>query len=301
MTARLTVRPASPFTLTFTGELFSGGSYNDPCILDGAHFGDGQHRLIVLKPNDHLELHKTADFETYTAVDEDWMPDVLPTGLWTFQDHVVLADGTFVLYQNDGSNTATAVWTGTGADIDAGTITRQGRVLSEGGDCGVFYEADAGLIHIFPEDPDSPVGTVSASKLTHWTTPDDDLLNATQRADAIETSGWGTGDADFFESDGRYWMWCDYTEDHPTYWVALYRSADLDNWTLIDETFSESTGTRGGDFDTIADGDRFVIFSEYTGANESGVGQWDLTPLAAGAANVASATVSGNRATITVG
>lgn len=288
----------SPFAATFLSEPFSS-SY-DPSIFSGEHFADGQHRVMVMDLGaDVKRLYKTADFETFTLIDGDWMSSVPQGGTNTFQGHVVLPDGTFVLYQNDGSETATAVWTGDSDDIDNATITRQGRVLDGGGDCGVYYDPDADLVHIFTEDPDSPFGSVSSSKLLHWTTPGDSLLSATQLADAVNTGGtWGTGDPCIIKQYGRYWMFTDYTTSHPAYWIALYTSTDLTTWTLVDDKFTESTGVRGGDFDIVAHGDHLIAMSEYTDANQFGVGVWRLDRTAF---KRALTTVGGGRRRITSG
>lgn len=269
---------SAPFSPVYLREPFPLGY--DPVIFPGGQFGDGQHRVLVMFSGaGKRTLYKTSDFSTFTTVLDDWVSSEPSDGANTFQDAVVLDDGTFVLYQNDGSEGTTAVWTGTAADIDAGTITRQGRVLSSGGDCGAFYESPTDLIHIYTEDPTNPFGSVSSDRLLHFTTPADDLLNATQRADAINTGGtWGTGDPDIIEYGGQFWLFTDYTEGHPTYWVALYRSDDLDTWELIDSKFTEVDGTRGGDFDVIDVGDHLIAMSEYTGSGggDIGVGVWQL-------------------------
>lgn len=274
ITGNNAVAVSPPFTPAFVSEPWPTGY--DPLVFHGDNFADGQHRVLFMVVSSHKELHKTADFETFTLVNSDWLPSIGNTGQTTFQDHVVLGDGTFALYQNDAIDSRTAVWTGDADDIDAGTVTRLGRVLTTEGDCGTFYDATTDTVHIYSEDVDSPFGSVSSSKLSHYTTPGDDLLNATQQDDAIDTGGtWGTGDPAIVEAFGSYWMFCDYTLEHPAYWVALYRSDDLYSWELVTEKLTESTGVRAGDFDVIRDGDRFIALSEYTGGN-AGIGVWEL-------------------------
>lgn len=255
----------------------------DPVIFPGEHFDDGLHRVLVMVNTEGVKkIYKTSDFDTFTLVNGDWMSSVPNNGSNTFQAAVWRGE-TCLLYQNDASESATALWTGTASDIDSGTITKQGRVITEG-DCGAFYDADTDTVHLFTEDGDTPFGSVSSTKLSHWTTPGDDLLNATQQADAIDTGGsWGTGDPHVIEAFGCYWMFTDYTTQHPTYWIALYRSDDLTTWELIDATFTSEDGTRGGDFDVIDVGDHLFALSEYTGSGggDIGVGVWRLDKVPA--------------------
>lgn len=289
-----------PFDPTFLSEPFTLGY--DPVLFHGDNFADGQHRVVIMVPSQSKRvLYKTADFDTFTVVLDDWVPSEPSAGADTFQDAVVLGDGTFALYQNDGTEGTTAVWTGTAADIDAGTITKQGQVLSTEGDCGAFYEASTDTVHIYSEDADTPFGSVSSTKLSHWTTPADDLTNATQQDDAIDTGGsWGTGDPDVFEAFGCYWMLTDYTTSHPTYWVALYRSDDLYTWELVAERFTEHTGTNAGDFDVLDLGDYLIAMCEYTGGN-AGAGVWRLDKRPSQAFTPAAMSKGGSVQRVTVG
>lgn len=280
----LQVVTAASLALSFEDEPFDGG-YSDPCVMHGNLFADGQHRLLVNVMGSHREMYKTADFETYTLVNPDWVGDMPVSGNRTFQDYVVREDGTFLFYQNDGhyggGEQSTSVWAGTAADVDAGTITRLGRVVDEG-DCGAFYDAANGLVHIYTENPDTPYGTVSSTQLNHWTTPIDDLLNPTYVGVAVDMGDAGTGDPDIFEYGGWFWLVCDYTVGHPQYWMSLYRSTDLTNWEQMAEKWSEPTGVRGGDFDAIVVDGEIVGFTEYTGPNILGIGRWSARASAMG-------------------
>lgn len=291
-----------PFEITYMSEPFINGF--DPVMFHGDHFADGQHRVMFQVTHSRHELHKTVDFKTFTQVDADWLPDEGVTGYDTFQSCVVLPDGTFVLYQNGGTEGTTDVWTGTAADIDAGTITRVGQLLAGEDDCGAFYEAATDLIHIYTEDYDNRYGSVSSSALSHYTTPADDLLNVTQHANAVDTNGdFGTGDPCIFETFGCYWMLTDFTVSHPTYWTALYRSDDLYTWDLIDPKFSKSTGVRAGDFEVLDMGDHLFATSEYTGegGGDKGVGVWRIDKREAQSFRDRPVEVGGSRRSVTVG
>lgn len=290
----------SPFVPSFLSEPFVNAY--DPLVFHADHFADGQYRVLTMVPSTAFTLRKTADFTTFTTVAADWHPAITKDGDNTFQDHVVLTDGTIVLYQNDGTEEATAVWTGTAADLDAGTMTRQGQVLATEGDCGTYYDTDTDTVHIFTQDADNPYGAASSSVISHWTTPGDDLLNATQQANAVDTGGlWGTGDPCVFEMFGCYWMFCDYTVSHPTYWVALARSDDLTTWEIIDPRFTADTGIRGADFDVVDTGDHLIALSEFTGADILGVGVWQLDKRPARSFQSHNPTVGGSTLTASLG
>lgn len=257
------------------GQPFVG---DNPCMFHADHFDDGQHRLLIQVQNDHRELYKTADFVTWTTIDLDWMPDQeVQLGARTFQDSVVLPDNTILLYQNDNTEGRTAVWTGTPADLDAGTMTKVGRIVMTGGDAGAFHDPVTDLIHIYVEDQDSPFGSASSSKIRHWTTPVDDLLNATNEGIAADTGGsWGTGDPDIVKIGDTYYMFSDYTVSHPTYWVALWSSKDLYNWRLETPTLTQPAGFRGADFDAIDVGGRLIATSEYDNDENNRLGLWEI-------------------------
>lgn len=300
MSAKVGIVDQAPMVPIFRDEPFGAKAYTDPCIFHADNFGDGMYRLLIMlgTGGGHRELHKTADFTTWEAVDLDWLPDVPANGYNTFQDHVVLADGTLALYQNDNANAKTAVWTCHPDDLDDGGITRVGQVTDRGGDCGTYYDPDTDLVHIYTEHPDYPSGGVSSKRLAHFTTPGDDLLSATQHDDAVITPGWGTGDPCVIKHDDTYYMFTDHAQPHPTYWVALYESTDLYAWQLVDPEWSARSGVRGGDFDLTRYRDHFVAFSEFTGFNTSGVGRWDIWPRDYNASAIA--TVDGHPTRIVV-
>lgn len=266
----------------------------DPMIFDGTHYPDGDHRVVMGEPGagGARSLYKASpDFQAWTLVKTNWMSAAGEGGVWTFQD-ATWDGGRFLLYQNDGTDTSTAVWTGTPADVENETITRVGQVLANAGDCGAFYDAASGLVHIYAEDSASPFGSVSSSRLLHYTTPPGNLTDATFVGVAIDTGGaWGTGDPDVFEHDGSYWLIADYTEDHPTYWVALYRSTDLTNWSLVEKRWSAETGVHGGDWDVIRTAGGMFALGEFAHSG-NGVGLWAIRER--GAPSVAGAVESGS-------
>lgn len=277
MTSAIAVVNDRPITIRFMEKPWPTG-YTDPCIFHGDSFVDRQFRVLMNNNNTgNREMWTSPDLETWTLSVADWLPgEPAGSGLDTFQDYVLLPSGTFVLYQNDGVEQSTAVWVGTAADVADGTVTRLGRVLDEG-DCGAFYDEDTDTIHIFTENPATPHGAVSSSSLNHFTTTSNDLLTPTAHGVAVDAEdAWGTGDPCFFKWLGSYWMFCDYSITHPTYYGALFRSDDLYTWEQVssEAAFTEFTGMLGGDFDCIVVGERVFCFTEYTGGG--GVGRWEI-------------------------
>ncbi|WP_425399656.1 LamG-like jellyroll fold domain-containing protein [Aeoliella sp.] len=262
-----------PFNLTFVNEPFGSNTF-DPLIFDKIHFGDNEYRCLILHNNDQtFKLYRTADFSTFTLLDADWHSEIEVSGETTFQDHFVRSDGTFVLYQNDGDDTTTAVWTGP----DLENITRLGQVLNNEGDCGVYYDAETETVHIYTEDADNPFGSVSASVLSHWTTPAFDLLNATQQANAVDLGDRGTGDPDVIKLGDKYFLFCDNTDAHPNYNVACYQSDDLTNWT---KNRLRILPIKGGDLDLVKTSDtQWIGMTEYSDSDESGVGLFTIDVL----------------------
>lgn len=260
------------FDATFARVPFSEASDGfDPVIVHKRHFEDDQYRLIFKDDpfgDDKTELWKTPDFSDWKKVSGSIAGDADQ-----FEDHIVLSDGTFVLYQSPTQDGGTSIWTGK----DLANIKRRGTVVPEP-DGGVYYDREAGVVHIYTEDQDNTSGAGS-DKLSHWTTPEGDLLEATQQEDAIDLTGrpWHTGDPDIIEISGTYYMLTDRTTDHPNYRIAVFRSDDLSKWTLLQGNINPDRST--GDMNLVRYDGAFVGFGEYDNYAEDqdpGIGQWDV-------------------------
>lgn len=105
-------------------------------------------------------------------------------------------------------------------------MSRLGRVLSEG-DCGAYVDTTRNLVHIYTEDRDAAEG-VGSRRLSHWTTPTDSLLSATQRTDAVDVTDrrWKTADPDVIRYSDTYYLFADRTREefggHPRHSIALW-------------------------------------------------------------------------------
>ncbi len=263
----------SGFEMTFAGIPVPEASDGfDPLVFHKRHFDDDQYRVLFKNDPfgvDETQLWKTADFSSWTQVSASIAGDADQ-----FEDHIVLPDGTFVLYQSPTPDGGTSVWTGT----ELTDLTKQGTPIPEP-DGGVFYDRDTGTIHIYTEDQDHTTGP-GADKLSHWTTPDDDLLDATKRRDAVDVreKPWHTGDPDIIEIEGTYYMFTDNTTNHPNYRIATLRSDNLYDWSIIQEN---STPQRsGGDLTVTRHDGAFVGFTEYDNYADDGtpgVGRWEVS------------------------
>lgn len=281
------------FRSEYMGQPFSGGNGN-PCILHRSLFDDGQYRVLVhnygnTNGDDTKDLYKTSDFESFALISDDWLSS--EPVLDNFQDHVVLSDGTIVLAQNDNDQNTITFWTAAdGAAFESGNLTEVATPISEP-DCGMVYERSTGTIHVYTEDTDNVVG-VGSDKLSHFEVDENDLTTATQVADAIDVTNvpWHTGDPDLIRLGDYYYMFTDQTASHPDYRIAVYRSTDLDNWTLIQEAVLNRPG---GDLVVTRRDGVLEGFTEYDGDTGldgdglvSNVGQWRLYPTAGPSSSV---------------
>lgn len=270
---KLLTQNDSTFTTTFNGIPVAEASDGfDPMVFHKRHFSDGQYRMIFKNDPfgiDETQLWKTSDFSTYTKVSNS-----IAGNSDQFEDHIVLPDGTFVLYQSPTQDGGTSVWTGTSLT----NLTKLGTPIPEP-DGGVFYDEANETIHIYTEDQDHTTGPGS-DKLSHWTTPDDDLLNATQQRDAIDLTSvpWHTGDPDIIQMSGTYYMFTDQAINHPYYRIAVFRSDNLQDWTLFQKNINPQRS--GGDMVVTRYNGSFVGFTEYDNYAEDqdfGVGQWQVS------------------------
>lgn len=161
----------------------------------------------------------------------------------------------------------------TGPDLE--NLSRDGQFCTEP-DGGTFYEEDTGTLHYYPEDADNASG-VSSNKLSHWTASDDDLLNATQQADALDVTGqpWVTGDPEIIQMGDWYYLFTDNTTNHPNYNIALAVGKTLDSFTLIDANITPER--LGGDLTIVPRNGYFEALTEYDNGNAN-IGHWRLWP-----------------------
>ena len=181
-----------------------------------------------------------------------------------------------LVYQSLESTSPSRVDVWTGKDLTS--LTKLGTVITDDTDPGVWYSFRDDLVHIYAEDGDFQSG-VSSGKISHWTTPSNDLLNATEQSTAIDVTDrpYKLGDADLVRFRGRYWMFIDKTNDHPNYDTMVWVSDDLYNWEEYQESITSNFGT--GDLSVVKVGqNRFRGCSEFTGGSsgQGKLGFWDL-------------------------
>jgi hypothetical protein len=254
------------FSPQYQGSIFSG---TDPIIIHHSHFDDDEYRFVI--SDGGWVLRKTPNFESgsYTTIDTDIRPT---TDTGDLQDHIVLPDGTFVVYDGRGSPSETYAYTGQSLT----NLSTKGRVIDGYTDCGAFYNEDDGTIHLYTEGDSTTVA--SSPIVRHYTTPDDDLLTSTRQADALDLSSknWKTGDAGVLQLGEYYYMFLDhhYPSSGSNYRIALARSPDLFEWTVVSENFTGRVA--GGDMRAAKakDGITYHALTEFS--QGGGVGLWRL-------------------------
>ncbi len=171
------------------------------------------------------------------------------------------------------SDTWTDVYTGT----NLSTLTNRTRL--EETDCGGFYDADTTLWHMYCED--TGVGAQpTAWSLNHLTAYNaTDANNWTEVGIAFNATdlGWHTGDPDLMRIGDKYYMFVDKSDTHPTYEIAMLTGDTPDSF----EFQRVVTTVNGGDlcirwFPTE---NRFIGFTEYTGAGKDVLGIWNATRI----------------------
>lgn len=252
----------------FVDEPFPGGF--DPLVFHRSQFADDRYRILVLYPNeDEHTLWSTREFETFTEEATGLYPTVAAERGSTFNHGTVLLDGRFAVYTAD-ADTDTSVWVG-----DSLTdLEELGTVLRGHSDPGVYLDRD-GTVHIYTEGDGDKTGPTS-NTLKHFTTPADDLLRPEEQSIALDLSDrdWSTGDPEIFRIGETYYMLHDRTQGHPSYYIALSKSSDLFEWTVVDDKL---TDLKGGDMEVARRDGIFHGFTEYSGDDEWGVGHWTLT------------------------
>lgn len=259
------------FSTEFVGMPFDNGWF-DPMTFHRRHFDDGRYRVLVEDPDtDEHRLYSTESFDSLTLENDDLYPSLDSGGGTSFQDNVVLPDGTFVLYRSL-DDTGTTVFAGSSLS----NVSKVGTVVSGFADCGVYYESGTDTIHVYTESDDKPSQPTS-DILRHYTTPADDLTNETRESDALDLTDyqWSTGDPEVIEWGGTYYMFTDNTKNHPNYHIALCASDDLYNWSVVSENISPHR--KGGDMSVTRVGNRLAGITEYSGSL-TGIGQWWLYP-----------------------
>lgn len=259
------------FSAQFRGEVWTGDE-KDPVVFHRSYFPDNEYRVIIIRPNtNETPLYRTPDFSSWTEITADLLPTEPSGGGSNFQDQVRLPNGIWVLYRSVNDD-YTDIYT----SPDLRTLTRQGTVLPDTADAGAVLDQATDTIHIYTE---AATGTgPTSSILEHHTTSTDDLLTSTQHSNAIDVSNrsWSTGDPDFVQVGGTYYMFHDRTApEHTNYYIAVSRSDDLYNWTMLTD---QLTTVYGGDMAATRRNGTLEALTEFSGADTQGVGHWTLTP-----------------------
>lgn len=218
--------------------------------------------------NDTTPLYESSDLSSWTQISADITPSFTDNAGSNLQDYVYV-DGTYYVY---GSSSETDINLFSGPSLD--NLTNEGVVLSGKYDCGAFYED--GTYYLFTEGDDEVSGEPCTNDIALFTSSNPDGP-WTQQPDPIDVNdrAWHTGGPDIEKFGGSYYMFMDRSITHPEYYLALAKSDDLLNWTIIDDCI---TAYKGGDMEVLDDGSGFPLpaFTETTGNDESGIGRWEL-------------------------
>lgn len=255
------------FRAELLGEPFLDSDF-DPMLFHRRHFADGEYRVIVQNgTRDERRLYRTPNFQEFTLDNGDWLPEEEVGGHHSFQDHVVLSDGTFALYQNDGEG-GTAVWTGPSLDRVQERLT-----VAYEDDGGAFYDRERDRIHLYTEAREEQRRS-SSDRLQHYAMPGDRPLSVVRHGTALDGLTWSTGDVDLIRVDDHYFMFMDRGGSHPEYGVAVAWSADLHRWRILQSDVTP--GVYGGDMVVARHGDHWHGMTEYSGPDHRGIGHWRI-------------------------
>jgi hypothetical protein len=257
------------FASEFLDEPFGMETF-DPEVLPGRLFDDGRDRLIIGdKDADNTTLY-AYDGDSYDELITDILPGVSGTGQVAGAE--ILEDGRVIVMESTDS--ATDIHVGD----DFSSLSRLGEFCAEP-DGGTFYDRDSATLHYYPEDQDNAVG-VGSTVISHFTAPDDDLLNTTKLADVFGPSGfgWKTGDPTIIKLGSWYYMFLDRTDSHPQYHIGVAAGRTLDSFTLIDSNITPER--LGGDLTVVRRGSYLEGWTEYSG-DQNTIGHWRLWPVPA--------------------
>lgn len=255
------------FRADFLGEPFLDGDF-DPMLFHRRHFADGEYRVIVQNGRrGERRLYRTDAFESFTLLEADWLPSEPVGGPHSFQDHVMLSDGTFVLYQNDGEG-GTAVWTGPSLHR-----VRERLTVAYEDDGGAFYDRERDRIHLYTEARESQRRS-SSDRLRHYAMPGDRPLSVVRHGGVLDGLSRSTGDVDVIRVGDHYFMFIDRGGSHPEYGVAVAWSADLHRWWILQSSLTAEV--HGGDMVVVRHADHWHGMTEYSGPDHRGIGHWRI-------------------------
>lgn len=186
-----------------------------------------------------------------------------PTDDWgagtNYQFGRVAPDGSFRIYSSFNDD-VTTLWEGP----DVSSLERVGEVHPDP-DCGGFYEPDTGTWHLYYEtEGEIPYeGGPTANALGHSTSPTGLGGDWADQGKIIDLSDVDehTGDPEVIQVGETYFMFIDWTANHPDYRQAVLTSPDLHDWTF----HGQVTDEMGGDFTVryIPDREEFVALAEF--------------------------------------
>jgi hypothetical protein len=203
---------------------------------------------------------RSRDFESWEQV---CVYDDHPTDEWgagtNYQFGRVAPDGSYRIYGSYNDD-VTDLWTGP----DICSLERVGEVHPNP-DCGGFYEPDTGTWHLYYEtEGEIPYeGGPTANALGHSTSPTGTGGDWEDHGKIVDLSDVPehTGDPEVIQVGDTYFMFIDWTANHPDYRQAVMTSPDLHEWTLQGQVTFEM----GGDFTVryIPDRGEFVALAEF--------------------------------------
>jgi len=202
---------------------------------------------------------RSRDFESW---EEICVYDEHPTDDWgagtNYQFGRVAPDGTYRIYGSYNDD-VTDLWTGP----DVCSLERVGEVHPNP-DCGGFYEPDTDTWHLYYEaEGRIPYdGGPTANALGHSTSTNG-LDGWEDQGKIVDLSDFDehTGDPEVIQIGDTYFMFIDWTADHPDYRQAVMTSSDLYDWEL----HGQITFEMGGDFTVryIPDREDFLALAEF--------------------------------------
>lgn len=202
---------------------------------------------------------RSKDFENW---EEICVYDDHPTDEWgagtNYQFGRVAPDGQFRIYSSFNDD-VTTLWKGP----DVCSLERVGEVHPNP-DCGGFYEPSTDTWHLYYEaEGEVPYDGGPTSNALGHSTSTNGLDSWEDQGNVVDLSDFEehTGDPEVIQVGETYFMFIDWSVDHPDYRQAVMTSPDLYDWELQGQVTFE----RGGDFTVryIPDRGDFVALAEF--------------------------------------
>ena len=235
----------TPVANPFAGE-------SDPVLLPAYHLNP-PYKLITYSSG----VWKL--YESYDAVNWNFVKSIdVPDGE-TPQDAFFNETGWLYVYTSD-NDLRTRLYI---APPDDWTNLQLYGLIRDGvSDCGIWYDAETGYVYLYYQNGTGATTTevglmVSPDGKTNWTD-----------YGTIITASWGIGDTHILKIDDTYYMFMDREIEHPYYYISVFVSKDLVNWTLIKEYVTEREGGDATVF-YIPELEKFVMYVE---SPDTGVG-----------------------------